>query len=200
MRPHLPYAVGLSLLILSGVAAAESALCGDLARQAIAKEAGKLTEVEPSVRELCFPGNQSCADSGGFLAKYVWENARDPEEVKNALLEYSDWRGEVSEATMPAARGKLVRIARFVGRASCVRDTYLVHKDGKYRLIHSASLDNLSGEGANCGDAEIKLKQVGEPLLVTMLYGVVTAYRFDRNFEPSAVCSVRYRAPRPQPQ
>jgi hypothetical protein len=98
---------------------------------------------------------------------------------------------------MPASQGKLVRIARFAGSASCVRDTYLVDQDGKYRLIQNASLENLSAEGT-CGNVKVTLKQVGEPLLVTMVYGVVTAYRFNRNFAPGAVCSVRYRAPRPE--
>ena len=98
---------------------------------------------------------------------------------------------------MPGTQGKLVRIARFVGSAHCVRDTYLAYQNGQYRLLHSASLDGLSAEGANCGDAEITLKQAGEPLLAAALHGVVTAYRFDRNFELQAVCSMRYRAPRP---
>lgn len=200
MPRYSPYVFSVSMLLSFGVAATEATLCSELAQEAIAKEAGKLVKVNASVRELCFSGVQSCADGGKLSAQSVWENAHHPMEVKNALLELSDWRGLVSEATLPAARGKLVRIARFVGSANCVRDTYLVQQDDRYRLIHSASLDRLSDEATNCGDAEISLRQVGEPLLVTMLYGEVTAYRFDQGFELSAVCSMKYRARHPQLQ
>lgn len=176
-----------------------SAPCDSFARDATAKEARKPIEIKSPVRELCFPGDQSCIDNGGLLAENIWENASNPEKVKSALLEYSNWRGVVSEASMLAEHGKLIRIARFVGSAQCVRDTYFLYQKGKYRLIDSPSLDNLSAEATNCGDAEIMLKEVGEPLLVTMLYGVVTAYRFDRNFALNMICSVRYRARRTEP-
>jgi hypothetical protein len=200
MRFHIMIAFGLPLLVICGSAAAEAGLCNELALQAMAKESGKPPKDEPPVRELCFPGQQSCVDHGGVPAQSIWENAPNPQEVKNVLLESADWIGNVSEASMPGKQGKLVRIARFVGSAHCVRDTYFSYHDGKYRLLHSALLDQLSAEAANCGDVDITLKQVDGPLLVSMLYGVATAYRFDQDFEPYAVCSMRYRAPRSIPQ
>jgi hypothetical protein len=200
MRHHFLFACGLALSIISGSAAAEAEVCKDFAVQALGTKAGKPPKDEPPVRELCFPGDWSCMDHGGLSAQSIWENARNPEEVKNALLDSSDWIGKVSEATMPGTQGKLVRVARFVGGAHCVRDSYFAYQDGKYRLLHSVSLEKLSAEAANCGDAEVTLKQVDGPLLVTMLYGVATAYRFDRDFELHAVCSMRYRMPLPFPQ
>lgn len=200
MRRYSLFVFVASILISSSVAAVESTLCTGLVQEVIAKEIGKLTKVKPSVRELCFPSDQSCADNGGLSAHSIWENAHDPMAIKNALVEYSGWSGLVSEATLSAARGKIVRIERFVGSAHCVRDTYLILQDDRYRLLHSASLEKLSDEAGNCGDAEISLRQIGDPLLVTMLYGEVTAYRFDQNFELSPVCSIRYRAPHSQKQ
>lgn len=164
MRHQLSFACGLILLTISGSAAADAGLCNAFSLQAMAKETGKPPKGELPVRELCFPGNQSCIDEGGLLVQFIWENARDPDKVKNTLLEYADWIGKVSEASMPGTQGKLVRIARFVGSARCVKDTYFAYQDGKYRLLHSALLDNLSAAAANCGDADITLKQADGPM------------------------------------
>lgn len=111
------------------------------------------------------------------------------------LMDSSDWTGSVSEVEMPSKHGTLVRIARVVGTAHCVRDTYLLRQDNRYRAIHSDSLDRLSAEAGNCGDGKVTFSQFrGAPLLVTAFYGSITGYRFASNFDLREVCSIAYRA------
>jgi hypothetical protein len=168
--------------------------CKQLVRNAIAEEVGRTVKTETRERELCFPGEQDCLNQGGLAAEDIWTSANEPDEVKSVLLNYADYRGKVSEVDMPSKGGKIVRIGRFVGSAYCVRDTYFLYQNGTYRLIDSPSLEELSSEAANCGDAKIKLEAIGGPLLVTKFYGVLAAYRFGDDFELRKVCSQRYRA------
>ncbi|MDK6080464.1 hypothetical protein [Massilia varians] len=130
----------------------------------------------------------------GIAAENIWKSANNPEQVKSVLLEYAAYTGRVFEVDIPSKGGKIVRIERFVGNAYCVRDTYFLYQKDTYRLIDSRSLEGLSAEAGNCGDVGITLKAIGEPLLVTKFYGVVTAYRFGDDFELKKVCSERYRA------
>ena len=138
-------------------------------------------------------------DHGGLAAEDIWKSAINPDEVESVLTAYEDYTGQVSEVDMPSKGGKIVRIERFVGRAHCVRDTYFLYRNGTYRLIDSPSLEALSAETANCGDVRVLLKTIGEPLLVTKFYGVVTAYRFGEDFALTKACSERYRAPQHAP-
>lgn len=170
--------------------------CKPLVQDAVADEAGSPLHAKPQERELCFPGDQDCLDRGGVAAENIWKSANNPEQVKSVLLEYADYTGRVFEVDIPSKGGKIVRIERFVGNAYCVRDTYFLYQKDSYRLIDSPSLEGLSAEAGNCGDVGITLKAIGEPLLVTKFYGVVTAYRFGDDFELKKVCSERYRAPR----
>jgi hypothetical protein len=163
---------------------------------AVADETGRPMQAKSRERELCFPGDQNCLDQGGLVAEDIWKSADTPDQVKSVLLEYADYIGRVSETDIPRKGGKIVRIGRFVGSAHCVRDTYFLYQKGTYRLIDSPSLEALSAEAGNCGDVGITLKAIGEPLLVTRFYGVVTAYRFGDDFALRKVCSERYRAPR----
>ena len=142
---------------------------------------------------LCFPGQQDCLDRGGLAAEDIWKRANNPDEVESVLMAYADYTGRVSEVDMPSKGGKIVRIGRFVGSANCVRDTYFLYQDGIYRLIDSPSLEVLSAEAGNCGDVAVALKAIGEPLLVTSFFGVVTAYRFGEDFALKKVCSKRYQ-------
>ncbi|HEY0491526.1 MAG TPA: hypothetical protein VGD30_18605 [Telluria sp.] len=199
LRLFLMAAYGLAAAQI-GDAVAQSALsvsCKSLAQEALANENQASSSLKVWGRELCFPSYEGCVERGGLPAESIWRNARHAEEAKSILLEYEDVIGAVSEVNMPAEHGKLVRIARMVGTAYCVRDTYFLYRDNTYRLVDSPSLNGLSDEATHCGDAEVELKEMGEPILVTRLGGVVTAYRFVKNFELSKICSVRYRAPRP---
>lgn len=169
--------------------------CKMLVRNAIADEAGGM-QTKHRERELCFFGEQECLDNGGLAAKDIWNSANHPNEVKSVLLEYRDYTGRVSEANIPSKDGKIVRIGRYVGSASCVRDTYFLYQNRTYRLINDPSLEDLSAEAGNCGDVEIKLEATGDPLLVTRFHGIVTAYRFAEDLSLRKICSERYRAPR----
>jgi hypothetical protein len=170
--------------------------CKQLVRSAIADEVGRTVKTETRERELCFPGEQDCLNQGGIAAEDIWKSANEPDEVKSALLNYADYRGQVSEVDMPGEGGKIVRIGRFVGSSYCIRDTYFLYQNGTYRLIDSPSLEELSAEAANCGDAKITLDASDGPLLVTKFYGVLAAYRFADDFALRKVCSQRYRASR----
>lgn len=190
----------LFLMAVDGSAVAQrpaQVSCALLAQDALADENRTSMSAEPPVRELCFPRYEGCVERGGWPAELIWRNGFDAEDVRNRLLEYEDWTGRISEANMPGEHGKLVRIERTVGTAHCVRDTYLLYRDNRYRLIDSPSLDALSAEATNCGDAKVELRDMGEPVVVTRFYGVVTAYRFAEYFQLAKICSVRFRAPRP---
>ena len=173
--------------------------CKQVVQEAIADEARRALPSGSRERDLCFPGNQYCFDQGGLGAQAIWNSAHDPDEVKDALLAYREYTGRVSEVAMPSKGGKIVRIGRLVGTASCVRDTYFLVQHGRYRLIDSPTLAELSAEAGNCGSGRITLQASGEPLLVSTFHGVVTAYRFSADFALEAVCNERYRAPRQAP-
>jgi hypothetical protein len=173
--------------------------CKHLVQDAVGDDARKETQTGLRERELCFPGEQHCLDHGGLAAEDIWKSAFNPDEVKSVLMAYADYTGRVSEVDMPSKGGKIVRIERFAGRAYCVRDTYFLYRNGTYRLIDSPSLEALSAEAANCGDVRVVLKTIGEPLLVTRFYGVVSAYRFGEDFALTKACSERYRAPQHAP-
>jgi len=167
-----------------------------LAQNAVASEARKALQTGSLERELCFSDQRDCLAHGGLAAENIWKSANNPDEVKRVLLEYQGTVGRVSEVAMPNKGGKIVRIGRLVGSASCIRDTYLFYQNGTYHLIENPSLESLSAEAWNCGDVAITLRAIGGPLLVTKFDGVVTAYRFGEDFTLRKMCSERYRTPR----
>ncbi len=185
-----------ALLLLACLAQAvhAQAPCDALVARTRAQEAGHPAVPVQAPRELCFSDAVNCASSE-FSAERVWRHAADAATVRAELEEYTNWRTMVTQAHSASKRGDVLHLARIVGTAHCVRDTWLLRQANQYRIIHSASLDDLSAEGGNCVDAAVSLEQAGaEPLVVTDFHSVLTAYRFDPAFELRAACSVRYRA------
>lgn len=184
-------AIGLMLTIVTSTAPARENLCEKLARHAKLVEAAKRSRNDASGRQLCL-GKLRC-EKGMVTGEHFWGNSDNSEEIRDELLEYSNYTGYISKARFPGSVGTLVQIARHVGTANCIRDTYLLRKGGRYRLIQTDSLAQLSAEAGNCLGAKAELQHVGAPLIVLRAYGVITAYRFDSEFEIKPVCILRYR-------
>ena len=101
--------------------------------EAACKRVSKVLGVNqaPDARpELCFSG-QICLPRGIQVSKFLL-NAEDPERLRIALQEYSNWVARIERAPMNGIKGGIIRLSRRVGTASCVRDTYLLKSHGKY--------------------------------------------------------------------
>jgi len=141
--------------------------------------------------ELCFEKDASCRP-GDIQASDFWTNSDDPETVRGELLGNSDLIGRITTLAIPNGTGSLVRIARIGGTAHCVNDSYLHQMNGRYAVVHSESLDSLSGEGKYggdgvCGGDGVEMLSDGKDILI--VYDE-TVYRLLRSFDLQYVCQV----------
>lgn len=138
--------------------------------------------------ELCFEGH-SCM-FGGVKAEAFWTNSDTPDDVRQALQEYSDWIGRITTLPIPHGGGSLIRIERRVGTASCVRDTYLHEVNGRYSLVHSESLEGLSAEATYCGNDLVEVFSDEKGVLIVLAErNTLTLHRLSPSFELQTVCS-----------
>jgi len=146
--------------------------------------------------ELCFEG-QFCS-AGGIPASELWTNSDDPAAVEQELVENSRWVGRITTVPIPHEGGSLIRIARRIGTASCVRDTYLHGVNGHYMVISSDSLSELSAEAAHCGNEAVEVISDRIGVLVVLADGgSLVVHRLSKSFELKRVCSRSVRTKRP---
>lgn len=139
--------------------------------------------------ELCF--GEACI-SPQVPASSFWQNADEPERIQRALTGYADWIGKVSEVPLRDAHASIIQIARRIGSARCVRDTYLLKKHGRYSLIESPSIERLSEEGAHCGPSFVKLLSGPVGVLIATRSGAdFSVYRLGPRFELIPHCQLK---------
>jgi hypothetical protein len=177
-----------ALLLLHSVVA-NAGVCEDFRQQyALRLEQDKdINSI--GAKRLCF----SKCRKNEVLAEEFWQPDRlaSAKEIRETLGEYAEWNAFVSEFDLNGDGVSDVRIARRVGTASCVRDTYLRHTSAGYQLIKSPSLDRLSEEGRNCGEGAVFFtKYENASYAVEVFYGQLAAYRIDRDFNLQAVCKL----------
>jgi len=136
---------------------------------------------------LCFP-SRFCLKPG-IEASAFWEHSKDPETIRKELMENADWGARITEAPLASAGLSLIQIARRVGTASCVRDTYLLNSNGTYSLVVSPSLAELSQEAGYCGSDFVSLVASSRGPLIAVRSGAnLMVYRLSASFELRPYC------------
>jgi hypothetical protein len=184
MRIHLYFAIAFALAFAQTVEASD--LCSRLSQRFVKAPA---SDTRP---KICFDGNQYCS-KGSIDASIFWKNSDTPDQIENLLRGYSDWSAWVTEVKIPRTSGSIIQIERRVGTASCVRNTYLYKFKGKYRVIESESLDDLSAEGSNCGDAFVELVLDPKNAVIAVRDSkALSAYAINPpNFELKLLCTTK---------
>lgn len=175
LLPHLLHASPLQVPNLA---------CGDLRKSVAAME--KNSKNRALGQELCF---KDCT-IGRIPAATYWGNGESQDEiaVRNELSEYTEWSAWVSEVDLNGDGVDEVRIARWVGTANCVRDTYLKRITHGYALIRTPGLMELSAEAGNCGDASIAFLASPPAMYVIEKSYKINVYRIDKAFNLNLVC------------
>ena len=138
-------------------------------------------------KQLCF---ETCT-KGEIPAAKFWGRAQSSSElgVRGELLEKKGFNGWVSKVDLNGDDIPEVRIARRVGAASCVSDTYLQRIPAGYLLLRNPSLNRLSEEGRNCGHRDVAILKFR-----SKIYAVETgvqgmeAYRINDDFKLTLAC------------
>lgn len=177
----------LSHLLHASPLQAPHQACNDLRQRVAAMEQN--SKNRSAGKKLCF---KDCAN-GQIPAATFWEHAQSQAEIDihAELSEYASFDGQISEVDLNGDGVAEVRIARRVGSASCVRDTYLKRTTNGYTLIQTPSLMQLSAEAGTCGDADIAFLT-----FPPVVYAIETtrlkmhAYRIDKDFNLVLVCEM----------
>ena len=108
-------------------------------------------------KQLCF---ETCTKRQIPAARF-WDRAQSSSElgVRGDLLEKRGFNGRVSKVDLNGDNIPEVRIARRVGTASCVSDTYLQRIPAGYLLLRNPSLNQLSEEGRNWGSRDVAIRK-----------------------------------------
>jgi hypothetical protein len=175
----------LSRLLHAGALQLPHQACNDL-RQRVAAMEQKSKNLSAG-KELCF---EACTKEQ-IPAATFWGHAQSQaeREIHAELSESASFTGQVNEVDLNGDGVAEVRIARRVGTASCVRDTYLKRTTHGYTLIHTPSLMQLSAEAGNCGDAGIVFLTSPPVMYAIETTGLkMQAYRIDKDFNLVLVC------------
>ncbi|WP_152530806.1 hypothetical protein [Paraburkholderia dilworthii] len=147
-----------------------------------------------SSRELCF---DNCT-AKQIRADQFWENAAPgaADSIRTKLVEYADWTGYVTDIAIRGRANPIVRIARYVGTASCMRDTYLDRAADGYRLVSNPTLDGFSQEAGYCGGAFVYFETWRGTTYAVLWdqgerYKEIVAYRMTPMLDTEKVCAVR---------
>jgi hypothetical protein len=145
-------------------------------------------------RKLCF---DNCS-SGQIRAAQFWESAASgaADSIRHQLIEYANLTGSVTTIAIHGRANSIVRIARRVGAANCIRDTYLERDTDGYRLVNNSTLANFSEEAGYCGDAFVYFDNwLGTTYAVLWNQGEshrnIIAYRMSPSLDMEKVCAVR---------
>lgn len=159
--------------------------CNDLRQRVAAIE--QKSKNRSAGKELCL---EHCAKEQ-IPAATFWGHAQSQAEmdIHAELSEYASFNGQVVEVDLNGDGVAEVRIARRLGSASCVRDTYLKRTTHGYTLNQSSSLMQLSAEGGNCGNADIVFLTSPPVMYAIETTGLkMQAYRIDKDFNLALVC------------
>ena len=144
---------------------------------------------------LCFPDNKnSCQPSDKYHPADLFfksNNLSDTKAIQDELHQYENTNSYVSELDINGDGFPEVRIARTIGTARCVRDTYLKRIGGSYSLIHTPSLDSLSEEAGNCGSGEIFFSRYkNKSYAAEVFYRNLAVYQIEPDFNLNVVCKL----------
>ncbi len=126
--------------------------CARFREEAVRIDANGASQSQRAVGRstLCFPDLEPCFP-GSIPGARFWSGHpthQDTAALKDEQQAYSDFTGHVSLKLVAWRRVPVVRVARFVGAAGCIRDTYMERASNGHRRISSPSLDGLSAEAA----------------------------------------------------
>ena len=188
MRP-LVKIVGLALLTLMPLASQS----GTTSCLSLAKKLRTLPAALPP--RLCFSG-QVCQPSD-MSASTIWLNSDEPEEIKSTLEENANWSNWfIERAPMKTPAGELLRLSRRIGTASCLKDAYFFYRSGKYRMLNSKDLDELSVEAGHCGNDNVwLLPGSSNPMLALREVNNLRLYSLNGRFALRLVCSLKNAFP-----
>lgn len=198
MRKHLT-----ALVLAAGLACLGSYSCNVEAQTPCAhfiKQLSLLQRQHPhddisnlNARELCF---DNCTGDQTLAARF-WEQAAPAsmDAIRAELGEYADTTGYVTEIAIPGRPQPIVRISRRVGRAYCLRDTYLTRAADGYRLISNPTLTDFSQEAGYCGPSFVYFETLrGRTYAILWADGdtstKIVAYRVTPSLDVEKVCSV----------
>lgn len=201
--------LGLMLLLhgLSSIAANESDICRQVSKEVRkAERRDRLPDFATPLDEvpLCFRQYQAC-DKGAFQAERFWETTKNPEDAKAIRAELTDsygYGGDVTRIRVSGRSDPVVRIARHVGTAHCIRDTYLEKHAGGYRLVDNESLQELSQEAGNCNGSYLSyLNLHGRTYAALVNFAEdwigLTVMKADTSLNLTEVCSTKWK-PKPR--
>lgn len=145
-------------------------------------------------RVLCF---HDCT-AKQIRADQFWENAApgSADAIRTKLVEYADWTGYVTDIAIRGRANPIVRMARYVGTATCVRDTYLDRAADGYRLVSNPTLDSFSQEAGYCAGAFVYFGTWRGTTYAVLWdqderYRQIVAYRMTPTLDAEKVCAVR---------
>jgi|GEM_PF-3586583 len=148
---------------------------------------------------LCFPGFGPCSP-GSIPAGRFWSGHPthvDTAALTGELLAYSNFTGYVSRIFIAGRPVPIVRVARYVGTASCIRDTYMERASKGYRRISSPSLERLSAEAGYCRGSYVFYRNWHGKTFSILAekaeqWQGVSVFLVDRRMQFKTICSMRY--------
>lgn len=192
---------GLLPFVKCGGAISASETCTHFRKEAIRIDDNGSSQSRLAIGRvpLCFNGSGWCS-SGDVPAEQFWSN--DPrhgvaEAVKGDLLAYSGVTGHVSRIAIAGRPVPIVRVARYIGSARCIRDTYLERAGGGYRLINSPALDLLSAEAGNCRGSYVFYRNWHGATFAILAekadqWQGIAVFRVDASLQFKSACSKRH--------
>jgi len=192
---------GLLILLECSNAVGASDTCAHFHEEAARIDANGGAESQRVVGKttLCFPDLGPCSPGSISAERYLSDQPTHPDTValKGELLAYVGAMGHISRIAIAGRPVPIVRVARYVGSARCIRDSYLQRADGGYRLIRSPDLDKLSAEAGNCRGSYVFYRNWHNATFAILIENAekwqgIAAYRVDATLQLTSVCSMRY--------
>ncbi len=162
------FAPVLVALLLTGVTGTSLAVEPKEVCRHFSEEIRRLEHLHPhqdpsevGAPELCFRRQLPCGKDD-VPAEQFWQAAKSPvaaQSIRAELEGGSDSIGRVSYVRVTGLTAPIVRIGRRVGRANCIRDTYLVRDAHGYDILDTPSLQAFSQEAGYCGSDYVTYHQ-----------------------------------------
>jgi len=155
---------------------------------------------------LCFPDFEQCSP-GSISADKYWSGHpthADTAALKGELLAYVGEAGYISRIAIAGRPVPIVRVARYVGSARCIRDTYLERAGSGYRIVRSPSLEQLSAEAGNCRGSYVFYRNWNGATFAILAekaetWQGITVFQVDANLQFKSVCAKRNISPASNP-
>lgn len=192
---------GLLFLLECSNAISASNACAHFREEVVRIDANGASKSQRAVGRstLCFPDFGPCSP-GSIPAERFWSGRPthvDAAALKGALRAYSDFTGYVSRIAIAGRPVPIVRVARYVGTASCIRDTYMEPASKGYRRINSPSLEGLSAEAGYCHGSYVFYRNwQGKTFSIlaekTEQWQGITVFLVAPSMQFKTICSMRY--------